>query len=108
MYNESAVHSSSTYIGQTRVSGHEYYHLGRVRTKAADTVLDALASVVASLMVTKRVSRDELFDRYDVKLWSYNDSLVRFTLATIPTVAAMAAIFAAYRGVESVRSALSL
>lgn len=107
MYSQSAVHGT-TYIGATRSVAHEYYHLGRVRTQSADAVLGFFASAVSSLMVTKRVSRDELFDRYDVKLWSYNDSLVRFTLATAPTVGALAAIFAAYRVVESVRSALSL
>jgi hypothetical protein len=40
-----------------------------------------------------------------VKLWSYDDNLVRFTLSTLPSLAAMACVFAAYRAVELLRSA---
>ena len=92
----------------TVYSGHEYYHLGRIRTETADSVLETLSAVVSAVMVTKKITRNDLFDRYDVKLWSYNDNLALFTLTTLPSVAALACLFAAYRLVEVLRTALSL
>ncbi len=97
--------SDAVSINQTVYSGHEYYHLGRIRTKTADALLETVASLVAAVMVTKKITRNELFDRYDVKLWSYDDNLVRFALSTLPSIAAMACLFAAYRAVELLRSA---
>jgi hypothetical protein len=94
--------SDAVSISQPVYSGHEYYHLGRIRTKTADALLETVASVVAAVMVTKKITRNELFDRYDVKLWSYDDNLFRFAL---PSIAAMACLFAAYRAVEILRSA---
>jgi len=96
--------SDAVSINETAYSGHEYYHLGRIRSKAADAVLESVASIVAAVMVTKKITRNELFDRYDVKLLSYDDNLVRFALSTLPSIAALACLFAAYRAVEFLRS----
>jgi hypothetical protein len=94
------------YMGEARYATLEYYNSGRTRTKTATFVLNLFAKVVSSVVLTKGVDRDELFERYDVKLWSFNDHVVLFALATVPSVAILAGIYASVRGIEAIRSAV--
>ena len=96
------------YMGEARYATLEYYNATRTRTKAATFVLDMFATIVSSVALTRGVDRDELFERYDVKLWSFNDHVALFAMATAPSVAILTGIYAAFRAVEIVRSALSL
>jgi hypothetical protein len=96
------------YLGESRYAKLEYYNPGRTRSHTANAVLNLLCSAVFAVMLTRGVDREELFERYDVKLWSYNDHIAFFLLATLPSVIALALLFAAYRGAEAVRSAFSL
>ena len=104
----SAAMSGFRYIGEARYATLEYYNAARTRTKAATFTLNLLATVVSSVVLTKGVDREELFERYDIKLWSFNDKVALFAAATIPSVAILAGIYAAFRGVETIRAALAL
>jgi len=96
------------YLGESRYATLEYYNPGRTRTKSATLALNLFSAVVSSVILTRGVDREELFERYDVKLWSYNDHVALFVIATIPSVAVLALLFAAFRGVQGIRSAFSL
>ncbi len=95
-------------LSEARYTTLEYYNPARTRTRAATFVLNLFSAVVSSIVLTKGVDRDELFERYDIKLWSFDDRVVLFALATAPSVAVLASLYAAFRGVQGVRSALSL
>ncbi len=95
-------------LGEARYATLEYYNPARARTRSATFVLNLFAATVSSIVLTRGVDRDELFERYDVKLWSFNDHVALFALATAPSVAALAVLYAAFRGVQGIRSALSL
>jgi len=95
------------YLGEARYATLEYYNPARTRTRTATFVLNLFATAVSSVVLTRGVDREELFERYDVKLWSFNDHIALFTLAIAPSVAALAALYAAFRSVQGIRSALS-
>jgi len=95
-------------VSDTRYATLEYYNPARDRTRTATFVLNLFAAAVSSVVLTKGVDREELFERYDVKLWSFNDHVALFALATAPSVAALAVLYAAFRGVQGIRSVLSL
>ena len=80
----------------------------RDRTPAATAVLNGFSSIVSKLMVTDGIDREDLFEKYDYKLFSYNDRLALFTLSTVPSVVVLAVIFVGFRGVQGIRRALSL
>ena len=103
-----AVIPAYRYLGEARYATLEYYNPARSRSKSATLVLDVFATVVSSVILTKGVDRDELFERYDVKLWSFDDHVALFAIATIPSVVALAALYGSFRCVEALRSALSL
>ena len=103
-----AVIPAHQYLGEARYATLEYYNPARTRTKAATFVIDLFATLVSSVILTRGVDRDELFERYDVKLWSFNDHVTLFALATIPSVAILAALYASFRAVEAIRLAFSL
>jgi hypothetical protein len=107
MHLESVSHGT-TFSGETAGAAHEYYHLTRSRSGAAELVLSAMSSFVSSVMIVKGVRRDELFEKYDLKLWSYDDNLAWFTLSTLPSAAALTLLYAAYRIVQGLRGGLSL
>ena len=96
------------YMGEARYATLEYYNVGRTRTRTATLVLNLFASVASSVALTRGVDRTDLFESYDIKLWSYNDHVALFALATAPSVAILTGIYVAFRGVEILRSALSL
>lgn len=103
-----AVMPGFRYMGEARYATLEYYNVARGRTRSATFVLDLFATVVSSVALTRGVDRTELFESYDVKLWSYNDHVALFALATAPSVAILTGLYAAFRGVEMFRAALSL
>lgn len=103
-----AVMPAYRYLGEAQYATLEYYNVARTRTRSAAFVLNLFAKAVASMSLTKGIDRDELFERYDVKLWSFNDHVTLFAMATIPSVAVLAVLYAAFRSVEGIRSALSL
>ena len=103
-----AVMPAYRYFGEAQYATLEYYNVARPRTRPATFVLNLFAKSVASVALTKAIDRDELFERYDIKLWSFNDHVVLFALATIPSVAVLALLYAAFRSVEGLRSALAL
>jgi hypothetical protein len=105
---KNSVADGTTFFADSTRTSHEYYSLGRTRTQTADTALSLLATAVSSVMVARGVKRDELFEKYDVKLWSYNDNLALFAASTIPAVLAMAGIFLAYRALEGFRVGVSI
>lgn len=105
--NVESVAHSTTFAGETAHTAHEYYHLGRVRSGAAETVLFALSSFVSSVMIAKGTKRDELFEKYDLKLWSYDDNLAKFTLSTLPSAAALGVLYAAHKAVKTIHDGLS-
>lgn len=106
MHVESVAHST-TFAGESAHTAHEYYHLGRVRSGTAETLLFALSSFVSSVMIAKGLKQDELFEKYDLKLWSYDDNLARFTLSTLPSAAALGVLYAAHKAVSSLHEGLS-
>jgi hypothetical protein len=103
-----AVAPSYRYLAEARYATLEYYNPARTRTKTATFVLNLFAAVVSSVVLTRGIDHDELFERYDVKLWSFDDRVALFTIATAPSVVALAVLYAAFRGVQGIRSALSL
>jgi hypothetical protein len=103
-----AIAPAYRYLGEARYASLEYYNPARSRTRTATFVLNLFAAVVSSVVLTKGVDREELFERYDVKLWSFDDRVALFALATAPSVAALAALYAAFRGVQFIRSTLAL
>jgi len=103
-----AVMPAYRYLGEARYATLEYYNPARTRTRTASFVLNLFATTVSSVVLTKGVDREELFERYDVKLWSFDDRVALFALATAPSVLALAVLYAAFRGVQGLRSALSL
>lgn len=103
-----AVMPAYRYLGEAQYATLEYYNTARTRTRTATAVLNLFATVVSSVILTKGVDREELFERYDVKLWSFDDHVALFALATLPSVVLLAILYAAFRSVEGVRSALSL
>lgn len=105
--NLESVHHGTTFATESAHTSHEYYHLGRVRSGAAETVLFAISSFVSSVMIARGVNRDELFEKYDLKLWSYDDNLARFTLSTLPSAAALGLLYAAHKAVRTVHKGLS-
>ncbi len=117
MPNQLGNHSLSTqgaaaiaghFLGEASYSTLEYYSAARSRTAAATFVLAMFAKAVSSVNLARGVDRDELFERYDVKLWSFNDNVALFALATAPSVAILAVLYASFRGVETIRSAFGL
>ena len=96
------------YLGEAQYATLEYYNAARARTKSAEVVLNLLAAVTCSVALTKGIDREELFERYDIKLWSFNDHVALFALATIPSIAVLAALYVTFRSIEKVHSALSL
>lgn len=105
--NVESVAQSTTFAEESAHTAHEYYHLGRVRSGSAETVLFALSSFVSSVMIAKGVKRDELFEKYDLKLWSYDDNLAKFAISTLPSAAALGALYVAHKAVDSIHDALS-
>lgn len=103
-----AVMPAYRYLGEAQYATLEYYNAARTRSRSATFALNLFATVVSSVILTKGVDRDELFERYDIKLWSFNDHVALFAIATIPSVAILATLYAAFRSVEGIRSALSL
>jgi hypothetical protein len=96
------------YLTETRVASTlEFYDSTRTRSAAATAVLNLLSGIVASVMLSRGVDREELFERYDVKLWSYDDRLSLFCLTTVPPIAVMAVVFGTHRVLESVAAFLS-
>ncbi len=90
------------YLTETRAAATlEYYDAARTRSAAATLVLNLIAGIVSSVTLARGLDRAELFERYDVKLWSYDDRLSIFCLTTIPPVAVMAAIFGTHRALEA-------
>jgi len=90
------------YLTETRAAATlEYYDATRTRSAAATFVLNLLSRVVSSVTLARGLDHAELFERYDVKLWSYDDRLSIFCLTTIPPVAVMAAVFGAHRALEA-------
>ena len=106
MHLESVSHGT-TFADESAHTAHEYYHLGRVRSGAAETVLFAISSFVSSVMIAKGIKRDELFEKYDLKLWSYDDNLTKFTLSTLPSAAALGVLYVAHKAVRGVHNGLS-
>ena len=112
------VPSATHFTGATSLAGFQYlsprtaaratYHPSRKRSPFATAVIKAFCAIVCAVMVTTGVDRNELFEKYDLKLWSYEDHLTLFTLATIPSVVALAAIYVSFRGIQGIRLALSL
>lgn len=96
------------YISDARPAARGAYHPSRKRSPAATTVLKAFCTVVCAVMVTSGIDRDMLFEKYDLRLWSYDDQLVLFTVFTIPSVAVLAAIYVTFRGVQGLRLAFGL
>jgi len=88
-----------------RTTMHTDYHRSRKRSQLANAALAALCVAVSSVMVTGEVDRTELFEMYDYRLWSYEDRLTLFIIATIPSVTALAAICITHRGIRGLRSA---
>ena len=103
-----AVMPAYRYLGEAQYATLEYYNAARTRTRPATFLLNLFAATVASLALTKGVDREELFERYDVKLWSFNDHVALFALATVPSIIILAVLYAAFRSVEGIRTALSL
>jgi hypothetical protein len=119
MLNNFTVNGLGTqFTGATTVSGIQYlsprsaaratYHPSRKRSPFATAIIKGFCAVVSAFMVTSGVDRNELFEKYDLKLWSYEDHLTLFTLATVPSVIALAAIYVSFRGIQGLRLALSL
>jgi hypothetical protein len=112
------VPNGTQFTGVTSIPGIQYvspraaarasYHPSRKRSPIATAVIKAFCAVVCALMVTSGIDRNELFEKYDLKLWSYEDQLTLFTLATIPSVAALAAIYVSFRGIQGLRLAFHL
>ena len=100
--------SGYRFLGEARYATLEYYSTARSRSAAATFVLAMFAKAVSAVNLAKGVDRDELFERYDVKLWSFNDNVALFALATIPSIAILGALYASFRGVEAVRSAFGM
>ena len=103
-----AVMPAYRYLGEAQYATLEYYNVARTRSRTATFTLNLFATVVSSIILTRGIDRDELFEQYDVKLWSFNDHVALFAIATIPSVAVLAVLYGAFRGVEGIRSALSL
>lgn len=102
-----AVIPAYRYAGEARYATLEYYNAARTRTRTATFVLNLFAKTVSSVILARGVDHEELFERYDVKLWSFDDNVAVFALATAPSVVALAALYAAFRGVEKIHSALA-
>jgi len=112
------VPNGTQFTGATSIPGFQYvsarpalratYHPSRKRSPLATAALKALCAVVSELMVTSGIDRNDLFEKYDLKLWSYEDQLTLFALATIPSVVALAAIYVSFRGIQGFRLALHL
>jgi hypothetical protein len=117
MLNQIAT-SGTHFPGATSIPGVQYltarpaarptYHPSRKRSPFATAVIKGFCAVVSSVMVTGNIDRNELFEKYDLKLWSYEDQLTLFTIATIPSVVALAAIYVAFRGIQGFRLAFFL
>jgi len=94
-------------LAEARYTTLEYYNPARTRTRTATFVLNLFAAAASSVTLAKGVDRAELFERYDIKLWSFDDRVALFALATAPSVAALAVIYAAFRGFHTLHSALA-
>jgi len=106
MHLESVSHGT-TFAGASAQAAHEYYHHARARSGAAELVLSAVSGFVSSVMIVKSIKHDEIFEKYDLKLWSYDDNLAWFTLTTLPSAAALSMLYVAHRAVRGLHSALS-
>jgi hypothetical protein len=78
----------------------------RLRARRANLVLSCLCSVVAFLAIDNTGDRSLLFEQYDFKLWSYEDRLVRFCLAVLPSLLGMALLLVAYKAISILRSCI--
>ena len=108
MHLESVSHGTTFFAGESAHTAHEYYHIGRVRTGAAESMLLAVSSFVSSVMIAKGIKRDELFEKYDLKLWSYDDNLAKFAVATLPSAAVLGVLYAAHKAVGVLHNGLSV
>jgi hypothetical protein len=106
MHLESVSHGT-TFAGESAQTAHEYYHIGRTRSGTAENVLLAVSSFVSSVMIAKGIKRDELFEKYDLKLWSYDDNLAKFALSTLPSAAILGVLYAAHKVVGVLHNGLS-
>ncbi len=106
MHLESVSHGT-TFAGESAHTAHEYYHIGRVRSGAAESVLLAVSSFVSSVMIARGIKRDELFEKYDLKLWSYDDNLAKFAISTLPSAAILGVLFVAHKAVSVLHNGLS-
>jgi hypothetical protein len=104
MMNVESVAHSAAFAGETTHAVHEYYHVGRVRSAAAEKVLLGVSFFVSSVMIARGVKRDELFEKYDLKLWSFDDNLTKFAISTIPSAAALGVLFVGYKLVAGLRN----
>ncbi len=77
-----------------------HYQFSRKRSPAATAVISAFSTVASAVALSKSVDRDELFERYDHKLWTYDDQLALFTVTTIPSILALVAIYVAFCGIR--------
>jgi hypothetical protein len=105
--NLESVSHGTTFAGESAHTAHEYYQVARSRTGTAETVLFAVSAFVSSVMIAKGIKRDELFQKYDLKLWSYDDNLARFALSILPSAAALGVLYAAHKAVRGVHSSLA-
>jgi hypothetical protein len=102
-----AVMPAYRYLGEAQYATLEYYNPARTRTRTATFALNLFAGMVSSVTLARGLDREELFERYDIKLWSFDDHVALFVLATLPSVAALAALYVTFRGVEKIHAALS-
>ena len=106
MHLDSVSHGT-TFAGESAHTAHEYYHIGRVRSQSAESVLLAVSAFVSSVMIARGIKRDELFEKYDLKLWSYDDNLAKFAISTLPSAAILGVLFVAYKAVKVLHKGLS-